>query len=63
MSLAPLLPLLLSSSSFLSSSLLPLLISPLLVVVEGGTHLDEPWFRWKGGVVPYYFSSMTNADR
>jgi len=63
MSLAPLLPLLLSSSSFLFSPLLPLLISPLLVGVEGGTHLDEPWFRWKGGVVPYYFSSMTNADR
>merc|ERR1712059_2947 len=28
-----------------------------------GTHLDEPWFRWRGGRVPFYFQDMNNPDR
>jgi len=31
--------------------------------VRAGTHLDAPWFRWNQGIVPFYFQSMTNADR
>ena len=27
----------------------------LVVAVECGTHLDEAWFRWRGGRVPFYF--------
>ena len=27
------------------------------VIVEAGTHLDEPWFRWREGVVPFYFQA------
>ena len=27
----------------------------LVVAVECGTHLDEDWFRWSGGRVPFYF--------
>lgn len=31
--------------------------------IEGGTHLDKHWFRWKDGRVPFYFQNMENADR
>ena len=30
-------------------------ISLLLIVAEAGTHLDEPWFRWRDGNVNFYF--------
>jgi len=35
----------------------------LLAIAEAGTHLDEPWFRWRDGNVNFYFKDMTNADR
>ena len=28
-----------------------------MVMVEAGTHLNEPWFRWHDGVVPFYFQA------
>ena len=28
----------------------------LLSSVQGGTHLDKPWFKWEGGRVPFYFN-------
>ena len=36
---------------------LVLVVDKLVVLVETGTHLDEPWFRWKNGVVPFYFQA------
>ena len=27
----------------------------LLAIAEAGTHLDEPWFRWRDGNVNFYF--------
>ena len=27
----------------------------LLAKAEAGTHLDEPWFRWRDGNVNFYF--------
>ena len=45
------------STSFSTFTLLLSLttISLLLVVAEAGTHLDEPWFRWRDGNVNFYF--------
>ena len=34
-----------------------LVVNKLVVPVDAGTHLDEPWFRWKDGVVPFYFQA------
>jgi len=35
-----------------------------LSLVQPGTHLDKPWFRWAGGKVPYFFQAgVTNTDR
>ena len=34
-----------------------LLVMVVMVMVEAGTHLDEPWFRWRDGVVPFYFQA------
>ena len=31
------------------------------VIVEAGTHLDEPWFRWREGVVPFYFQARLHV--
>ena len=31
----------------------------LVVAVECGTHLDEAWFRWRGGRVPFYFQVLS----
>ena len=39
-----------------ASMLLVRLVLTLVVQVQvawAGTHLDEPWFRWKDGLVPY----------
>ena len=49
-----------SSSSSSTSSISTLLLSfttlsLLLVITEAGTHLDEPWFRWRDGNVNFYF--------
>ena len=33
-----------------------------LVMVEAGTHLDEPWFRWRDGVVPFYFQARRHIS-
>ena len=40
-----------------TSAMMRLASSLMLVVVavECGTHLDEAWFRWRGGRVPFYF--------
>lgn len=56
----------LASTSSISTSTLLLsftTLSLLLVITEAGTHLDEPWFRWRDGNVNFYFKDMTNADR
>ena len=37
--------------------LVVLVVDKLVVLVDAGTHLDEPWFRWKDGVVPFYFQA------
>ena len=51
-----------SSSSTISTLLLSFTtISLLLVVAEAGTHLDEPWFRWRGGNVNYYFKVVAKS--
>ena len=51
-----------SSSSTISTLLLSCTtIFLLLVVAEAGTHLDEPWFRWKGGNVNYYFKVVAKS--
>ena len=45
-----------SSSSSISTLLLSFTtLSLLLVITEAGTHLDEPWFRWRDGNVNFYF--------
>ena len=30
----------------------------LLAIAEAGTHLDEPWFRWRDGNVNFYFKVL-----
>ena len=30
----------------------------LLAIAEAGTHLDEPWFRWRNGNVNFYFKVL-----
>ena len=30
----------------------------LLASAEAGTHLDEPWFRWRDGNVNFYFKVL-----
>merc|ERR1712004_300864 len=52
-----------SSSKRLSFLLFTLLICLGLHGTEGGTHLDAPWFHWKGGQVRFFFEDMTNAER
>ena len=32
----------------------------LLAIAEAGTHLDEPWFRWRDGNVNFYFKVLVN---
>ena len=51
----------LSTSTFSTFTLLLSFttISLLLVVAEAGTHLDEPWFRWRDGNVNFYFKVVT----
>jgi len=58
------------SSAPRSSRSLLLLLLPLFACLAGrlpgadaGTHLDAPWFHWKGGQVRFFFQDMTNADR
>ena len=53
-----------SSSSIASISTLLLsftTISILLAVADAGTHLDEPWFRWGGGNVNFYFKVVAKS--
>ena len=47
----------LSTYTFSTSTLLLSFttLSLLLVITEAGTHLDEPWFRWRDGNVNFYF--------
>merc|ERR1711994_113139 len=52
-----------SSSKRLSFLLFTLITCLGLPGAEGGTHLDAPWFHWKGGQVRFFFEDMTNADR
>ena len=40
---------------------LVLVVDKLVVLVDAGTHLDEPWFRWKDGVVPFYFQARRHS--
>ena len=40
---------------------LVLLVDKLVLLVDAGTHLDEPWFRWKDGVVPFYFQARRHS--
>merc|ERR1719499_440795 len=48
----------------MESKLYLLVVSILYTLVDCGTHLDKPWFRWSNGKVPYYFNaSVTNDDR
>jgi len=51
----------------MASKLCMLVMSLLCVlprIVDGGTHLDKPWFKWTEGKVPYYFNvTVTNDDR
>ena len=50
------------SSSSISTLLLSFTtISLLLAVAEAGTHLDEPWFRWRDGNVNFYFKVVAKS--
>ena len=40
-----------------------LVLLEVVLLAEAGTHLDEPWFRWRGGRVPFHFQGMENSDR
>ena len=40
---------------------LVLVVDKLVVLVDAGTHLDEPWFRWKDGMVPFYFQARRHS--
>ena len=31
--------------------------------VDGGGHLNRPWFQWRDGVIPYTFQQMDALDR
>ena len=31
--------------------------------VEGGGHLDKPWFRWQDGIIPFTFQQMDPLDK
>jgi len=31
--------------------------------VDGGGHLDKPWFRWQDGIIPFTFQQMDPLDR
>jgi len=31
--------------------------------VDGGGHLNRPWFQWRDGVIPYTFKQMDALDR
>ena len=42
---------------------LALVLALALAPVEGGAHLDMPWFQWRGGVVPLTFQGMEAEDR
>jgi len=35
----------------------------LLGFVDGGGHLDRPWFRWRDGVIPFTFQQIDALDR
>ena len=38
------------------------LISVLCGLVDCGTHLDKPWFKWTEGRVPYYFNVSLSSQ-
>ena len=42
-----------------------MLIPALLLIgsVDGGGHLDRPWFRWRDGIIPFTFQRMDPLDR
>ena len=47
-----------TSSFYTSFTSFFLFLSTLLLLLakaEAGTHLDEPWFRWRDGNVNFYF--------
>ena len=35
----------------------------ILGFVDGGGHLDRPWFRWRDGVIPFTFQQIDALDR
>ena len=32
-------------------------------IVDGGGHLDRPWFRWQDGIIRFTFQEMDPVDR
>ena len=47
-----------SFTSFTSFFLFLSTLFLLLAIAEAGTHLDEPWFRWRDGNVNFYFKVL-----
>ena len=47
-------------TSFTSFFLFLSTIFLIIAIAEAGTHLDEPWFRWRDGNVNFYFKVLVN---